>query len=112
MNENNNYMIPHNYKENGRLFNFVERSAAKKALICVAPITAFAFLLPLQISIKLFLWIVLVIPPSLLFLFDMDLLLLDFFRFNQNRRIYYMNMNEEGGYAYEQTEEQGRKKPV
>lgn len=92
------YIIPHNYQNNGRIFNLFEREQVKKALLCIAPITLILWILPIPITVKAFLGVFLVGVPAAIFLFELDRIMMDMFTFFKRRQIYY---GSEGSYRYE-----------
>lgn len=96
--KNKIYIIPHNYKNNGRILNMFEREQIKKMLYCVVPITLLLIVLPFPMTVKAFLGVFLIGLPASVFLFELDQIMVDRFAFNKNRRIYYSNA---GRYLYE-----------
>ncbi|WP_324824331.1 hypothetical protein [Sinanaerobacter sp. ZZT-01] len=92
------YIIPHNYKNNGRILNLFEREQIKKTLICIVPITLILCILPIPITVKAFLGVFLIGAPAGVFLFELDRVMIDMFTFFKSRRIYY---GGEGRYWYE-----------
>lgn len=103
------YLIPHNFKNNGRIFNIIEKENLIKALICLIPITFIIFYLtPLRIDNKFFFEVILGGPPVIFFGFGIDKQLLDILKFRKNKKVYYAGgggfSDEDKGniqYAYE-----------
>lgn len=83
------YIIPHNYKNNGRIFNILEKKNVTKSLIFVVPVTILIFNLPLTIMIKFLCETIFAIPPVLFFLMGFDEALMDYLVFSKSRRVYY-----------------------
>ena len=59
------YRIPHNYTNNGRVFNMFKKRDLKRALIWAAPVTFIIFNLPLSFVSKFSWSIIIVIPPAI-----------------------------------------------
>ena len=83
------YIIPHNYKDNGRLFNIIERDKAKKALIYTVPVTALFFFLPLDITMTVFFIIIFAAGPAFAIGMGIDDIITDMLKFKRNARVYY-----------------------
>lgn len=71
-NQNRNelkYIIPHNFTENGRILGFIEKESAVSALVWFIPAAFLDFrFLPASLDIRIFLFILVVCPPTLLLL--------------------------------------------
>lgn len=84
------YQIPHNFKNNGRIFNMIEKEALTKALIWLVPVTIIIFkFIPIDIDDKFLLEILIGMPPVLAFSMGMDVVLIDIVKFNHDRKVYY-----------------------
>lgn len=84
------FIIPHNYKENGRIFNFFTREAVTKILIVLIPLTIIIFyVLPVSITVKCFLETLLGGFPVAIFATGIDEALINILSFQKNKRIYY-----------------------
>jgi hypothetical protein len=57
------YIIPHNYKDNGRVLNLFPAKQLTRALIVAVPLTLLIFNLPLALNAKLFCEVFFVTPP-------------------------------------------------
>ena len=83
------YFIPHNYHNNGRVFNMFHKKDLIRAIIWWLPVTILVFSLPLSFNTKLVLEIILAFPPALAILAGYSNLIYYMVRFSKNRRIYY-----------------------
>lgn len=98
MEENKLYRIPHNYKNNGRIFNMFERAQVKKALCVIAPMMILVSMLPASLTIKAFVGVYVVVLPAAIFLFELDRVVWDMYVFQHDRHIY---TEEKGAFIYE-----------
>lgn len=63
------YIIPHNFTDNGRLLGFIEKESAVSALVWFVPATFLDFrFLPVSLDIRIFVFILVICPPTLLLL--------------------------------------------
>lgn len=68
-NDEDTYIIPHNYVDNGKILGIVEKQSLYVAAAWFLPMTFLNFrFLPFSIDIKLFAQILLIIPPTLFIL--------------------------------------------
>lgn len=105
------YIIPHNYKDNGRLFNIIEKETIVKAMIWIVPSTVLIFgLLPFSLSTRFFLDVVIGFGPAYLIVMGLDIIIVDYLLFNKNRKIYYdIEKGEDYESYYEQTKKAEQK---
>jgi len=101
-----NYVIPHNYKNNGRLFNLFEKSKVTRSLIWAVPVTFAIFNLPISLFAKFLAETLAIIPPVLIFLTGFDDLIWDLVIFTKKRKFYY---NVERGDSFESWYEKQKK---
>ena len=60
------YIIPHNYTDNGKILGMFEKESAYLAIAWVVPMTLLEFnFLPFSVDIKIFVLILGVIPPAI-----------------------------------------------
>lgn len=89
------YIIPHNYSDNGKILGIIEKQSLFVAACWFIPITFLNFkVLPMSIDFKIFIEIIIVLPPTLLILAGIGgETLLDFLkyilRFYKNSHKYY-----------------------
>ncbi|MDD4566108.1 MAG: hypothetical protein PHE79_11625 [Eubacteriales bacterium] len=83
------YIVPHNYKNNGRVFNLFEKQKVNRALIIAALAVALSAIVPIPLMWKFMVGTVLVIGPALFILFGFDDLLIDILIYKKFRRIYF-----------------------
>jgi len=83
------YLIPHNYTDNGRIFNMIEKDVAIKALLFLVPVCILVFFLPLSLTLRFIILIVFGVGPAMVFIVGLDLIMLDIISFNKNAKIYY-----------------------
>lgn len=81
--EEDTYIIPHNYSDNGKILGIVEKQSLYLAAAWFLPVSFLNFkLLPFSIDVQLFIEILLVIPPTLFILIGVGGdTLLDFVRY-------------------------------
>lgn len=92
--ENEIYQIPHNFRNNGRIFNIISKEALTKVLIWLIPVTIIIFkFTSLSIDNKFFVAIIIGAPPAMAFAFEMDIVLMDIIKYLRNRKVYY-NLGE------------------
>lgn len=96
------FSIPHNFDNNGRVLNLIEKEACRKLLFAEIPLAVLIYLLPLGIDDKMFLEVLLGGAVFMLFAFNLDVRLMDYLQYNANKKIYY---NYHGD--YEEREERG-----
>lgn len=88
------YIIPHNYKDNGKILGIIELQSLYAALIWFIPLTYLNFwLMPFGLNTKVFVFIIFILPPTLLILVGVgnDTLpnyLKYIYNFYKNARIY------------------------
>lgn len=82
------YLIPHNYANNGRVFNMFHKKDLVKALIWFIPISVLIFKLPIQFNTKLFWEIIVAFPPAMAILAGYACWIGYILQFSKNRRIY------------------------
>lgn len=93
--DDDTYIIPHNYSDNGKILGIVEKQSLYTAAAWFIPMTFLNFkFLPFSIDVKIFVLILLILPPTLFILIGVGGdTLLDFlkyvYRFYKNARIYY-----------------------
>lgn len=93
--EEDTYIIPHNYSDNGKILGIVEKHSLYLAATWFLPVSFLNFkLMPFSIDIQLFMEILLVIPPTLFILIGVGGdTLLDFirylFRFYTRAKVYH-----------------------
>ncbi|OGO79662.1 MAG: hypothetical protein A2Y21_01270 [Clostridiales bacterium GWC2_40_7] len=89
------YIIPHNYSDNGKILGIVEKQSLYFAAAWFVPMTFLNFkFLPFSVDVKIFVLILLILPPTLFILIGVGGdTLLDFLRyvysFYKNARIYH-----------------------
>jgi len=94
-NEEDTYIIPHNYSDNGKILGIVEKQSLYVAAAWFVPMMFLNFkFLPFSIDVKLFVLILLIVPPTLFILIGVGGdTLLDFlryvYRFYKRARVYY-----------------------
>ena len=83
MNDEDTYIIPHNYSDNGKILGIVEKQSLYAAAAWFIPLSFLNFkILPFSIDIKIFLEILVIIPPTLFILIGVGGdTLLDFIRY-------------------------------
>lgn len=86
---NKEYIIPHNYKNNGRIFNMFEKKKITRALVWLVPVTFIIFNLPIPLFYKFLFETLFGLPPVLIFLTGFDDIIYDVIVFNKKRKIYY-----------------------
>ena len=93
------YLIPHNFTNNGRVFNMFHKRDLIKALLWFIPVTALLFHLPVRLNTKLFCEIIFVFPPVIAILAGYANWIYHIVRFMQNRRVYY-HVKEDNGHVF------------
>ena len=89
------YIIPHNYSDNGKILGIVEKQSLYVAASWFVPMTSLNIkFLPFSVDVKIFVLILLILPPTLFILIGVGGdTLLDFLRyvysFYKNARIYH-----------------------
>lgn len=63
------YIIPHNYKDNGRIFNMFQPKAFIQAVLIFIPLSFLIMKLPFSINVRLFCVVLFVFPPAFAVLF-------------------------------------------
>ena len=95
------YIIPHNYVDGGKILGFIERESLITALVWIVPLTFLNFrFIPVSVDIRIFIFIILICPPTIILLTGLGgETVLDFLRyyrrFLSNRKVY---LYEKGGY--------------
>ena len=88
------YIIPHNYKDNGKILGMIEKESLITAAVWCIPMTYVVFkFLPLEIDYKIFAFMFLVVPPTIFALIGIGSeTLVDFarfiFRFMKRAKVY------------------------
>lgn len=88
------YIIPHNYTDNGKILGMIEKQSLITAAIWAVPTTYIVFkFLPLAIDYKIFTFMFIVVPPTILALVGIGSeTLVDFvkfiFRFMKKSKVY------------------------
>lgn len=103
------YIIPHNYKDNGRTFNLFDKQLFKAAMWWLIPSTVLLFNLPMKTEYKIFLWIILIVPPTIAILAGVGNWILYIVRYyTKFHRIYYSKIQGGGshGFLYPKLERQ------
>lgn len=82
-NDENTYIIPHNYSDNGKILGIVAKQSLYTAAAWFVPLTFLDFkFLPFSVDIKIFVLILVIIPPTLFILIGVGGdTLLDFIRY-------------------------------
>lgn len=63
------YIIPHNFSDNGKVLGFIEKESTVSALVWFIPLTFLDFrFLPFSLDARIFLFILIICPPTLLLL--------------------------------------------
>lgn len=83
------FSIPHNFWDNGRLFNLIDKITFVKLMICIVPLITLLVILPMRFDNKVFFGILLGGPIVFLFAFGWDIRIRDIVKFSQNRKVYY-----------------------
>ena len=89
------YIIPHNYSDNGKILGIVEKQSLYVAAAWFIPMTFLNFkFLPFSVDVKIFVLILLIVPPTLFILIGVGGdTLLDFmryvYRFYKRAKVYY-----------------------
>lgn len=83
MNDEDTYIIPHNYSDNGKILGIVEKQSLYTATAWFIPVSFLNFrFLPFSVDVKIFVEILLVIPPTLFILIGVGGdTLIDFIRY-------------------------------
>lgn len=83
INDEDTYIIPHNYSDNGKILGIVEKQSLYTAAAWFIPLTFLNFrFLPFSIDVKIFVLILVIIPPTLFILIGVGGdTLLDFIRY-------------------------------
>lgn len=98
----NTYLIPHNYTNNGRIFNMIEKPVAVKALCWLIPACLIIYLAPLNLTLKFALLILIGLGPAMIFVVGLDLIMLDIISFSKNAKVYYdLKEDNDDEYYYE-----------
>ncbi len=59
------YIIPHNYTDNGKILGMFEKQSVVTAALWCIPMSFIVFKLPLSTDYKIFVFMFLVIPPTI-----------------------------------------------
>lgn len=63
------YIIPFNYSDSGKILGIIERESLIAALVWAVPLTFLNFkFLPCSVDIRLFIFILLICPPTIILL--------------------------------------------
>ena len=83
MNDEDTYIIPHNYSDNGKILGIVEKQSLYTAAVWFIPLSFLNFrFLPFSVDVKIFVLILVIIPPTLFILIGVGGdTLLDFIRY-------------------------------
>lgn len=96
------YVIPHNFTDNGKVLGFIEKESVVSALVWFIPITALVFkFLPVSMDVRIFIFILIVCPPTLLLLIGIGgETCIDFLRFAsgflKRRKVYIYERKDMG----------------
>jgi len=82
------YIIPHNYKDNGRIFNMFQPKAFMQAIFVFFPLSYIIMNLPFSLNMKLFLVILFAGPPTFAILFGYAEWLGWIIHYSRNKKIY------------------------
>jgi|SRR3989339_2195371 len=89
------YIIPHNYRDSGKILGIIEKQSLFVAALWLIPVSYLNFyLLPFSVDIKIFIQIIVVMPPTAIILTGLGgdtvlNFLRDVNRFYNNAKIYY-----------------------
>ena len=95
MNDEDTYIIPHNYSDNGKILGIVEKQSLYTAAAWFIPLSFLNFkFLPFSIDMKIFVEILVIIPPTLFILIGVGGdTLLDFvrcvYKFYTRAKVYF-----------------------
>ncbi len=101
------FLIPHNYTNNGRIFNMFDKKKLTWAVLWFIPSTVAMFFLPLKIEDIIFWWVLISPPPAIAILAGYGDYIRYFILFMANRRIYYdVKRRDANGFLYLQYKDQ------
>ena len=90
------YLVPHNFKNNGRIMNMFSKKGAAKAAICILLIMIVVKIIKASLFTKAMIAISVGFPICLLALLEIDTLILNILRFYKNRKVYYRYFVKKG----------------
>lgn len=100
------YLIPHNYSNNGRVFNLFHKKDLAKALIWFVPVSVLIFKLPMGFNTKLFWEVMIAFPPAMAILAGYACWVGYIMQFLKNRRVYYNTRKGENAvFCYQRLKE-------
>jgi len=87
------YIIPHNYTDNGKILGMIEKESLITAAVWFLPMTLLVMKLPLSVDNRIYLFMFLVVPPTLFALVGIGSetlvdMLKFIFRFTKNSKVY------------------------
>lgn len=101
------YLIPHNYSNNGRVFNLFHKKDLAKALIWFVPVSVLIFKLPMGFNTKLFWEVMIAFPPAMAILAGYACWVGYIMQFLKNRRVYYnTRKGETAAFCYQKLKEE------
>ena len=59
------YIIPHNYTDNGKILGMIEKESLITAAVWFLPMTLLIMKLPLSVNTRIYLFMFIVVPPTL-----------------------------------------------
>ena len=84
------YFIPHNYSENGRIFNMFKKDKVTKTLIWSVPVTLIIlYVIPVSIFFKAMFLVIFVCPVAAFFLLDIDEIAISIISFIAKKKVYF-----------------------
>lgn len=92
----NDYLIPHNFKNNGRIMNMFTKKGAIKAGVCVLILMIIISIIKTTLFIKAMIFISVGFPICLLALLEIDTFMLNVLNFYKNRKVYYRYFEKRG----------------
>lgn len=90
------YLIPHNFKNNGRVMNMFTKKGAFKASFCIVILIIFLKLIKVTLFTKAMIFISTGFPICLFALFEIDIFILNVINFYKNRKVYYRYFEKKG----------------
>jgi len=87
------YIIPHNYTDNGKILGMIEKESLITAAIWFLPMTLLVVKLPLSVDNRIYLFMFIVVPPTLFALVGIGSetlvdMLKFILRFTKNSKVY------------------------
>lgn len=59
------YIIPHNYTDNGKILGMIEKESLITAAVWFIPMTLLVFKLPFSVNVRIYMFMFIVIPPTI-----------------------------------------------